>query len=80
MSATKQKEKKPRELGELRIYDLQEIYEKIGLTPLSARKFIKAGQLKARKIGSTWFVTEDALKEFFESGNIENDKQGESKS
>lgn len=57
-------------IGELTLFSLNDIQEKIGIAPQTARKYIAAGELKARKVGSKWFITEQALKEFFESGNL----------
>lgn len=60
----------PHEIGELKIYSLKEVYEALGVSDQTLRKYIKAGQLKARKIGSAWYTTEAALQEFYESGNF----------
>ena len=50
----------------LKIYTLDDIQKKTGISKQTLRKYIKAGTLKARKISRKWFVTQDALKEFFE--------------
>lgn len=62
------------EISSLKLFTLDEVvtyFEKGGqkLTIVTLRSYIKAGELKARKCGGTWFVTESALKEFFETGN-----------
>lgn len=57
-------------IGDLKLFSLNDIQEKISITPQTARKYIASGELKARKVGSKWFVTEQALQEFFESGNL----------
>lgn len=58
------------QIGNLTLFSLNDLQEKIGITPQTARKYIRAGELKARKVGQKWFVTEPALQEFFESGNL----------
>ena len=73
------------EIAGLKLFTLDDVvlsFEQGGqkLTTVTLRAYIKAGDLKARKCGGTWFVTEAALKEFFESGNTkeENDSNTES--
>jgi hypothetical protein len=55
----------------LKLFRLDEIvsyFEQDGqkLTAVTLRSYIRDGQLKARKCGGQWYVTLDALREFFE--------------
>ena len=46
------------------MYDLQELSEKIGISVVSLRQWIRQGKLKAKKIGVKYYVSEDSLIEF----------------
>jgi len=56
----------PIEIGNVRLYTLQEISEKIdNITTVTLRAYIHDGRLKGRKFGQKWYVSEQALQEFF---------------
>ena len=52
-------------LGELKLYALKELSKSLGITTFTLRTYIRQGKLRARKMGTKWLVTEDALKEYF---------------
>lgn len=56
-------------MADMKVYTLLEVEKLLGVSYQSLRKFIKRGDIKARKVGTKWIVTEDALKEYLESGN-----------
>lgn len=63
----------------LKLFRLDEIvsfFEQDGqkLTVVTLRAYIRDGQLKARKCGGQWYVTLEALRDFFEYKNIEQDE------
>ncbi len=64
----------PIQLGDLRLYTLQELSKKFNLTLVTLRNYIKQGKLKARKVGVRWYVTEKTLEEYF---NAPERKRGE---
>lgn len=51
-------------IGDIKMYDLQEVSEKIGISVVSLREWIKQGKLKAKKLGVKYYVSEDSLIEF----------------
>ncbi len=55
----------PITLGDLRLYTLEEIQEKLSVSRRTLFTYIKSGRLKAQKFGSTTYVSEDALREYF---------------
>ena len=58
----------PIEIGNVRLFTLQEISEKIdNITTVTLRSYIKDGRLKGRKFGQKWYVSEQALQEYFSS-------------
>ena len=47
-----------------RLYTLKEASEALGISPLTLRKWIIAGQIVGTKIGKQWRVTEQDLQDF----------------
>ena len=47
-----------------RLYTLKEASEALGISPLTLRKWIIAGQIVGTKIGKQWRVTETDLQDF----------------
>jgi len=54
------------ELGHLQIFTAEEVAERLGITLTRVRNFIKKGQLTARRVGKTYFITGKKLEEFLE--------------
>ena len=52
------------EIGDIKAYDVQEIAKMFDMTPQSIRKFIREGRIKGRKVGTRWYVTEEAIREY----------------
>lgn len=53
-----------KQFGDIKFYDVQEIARIFDMTPQSIRKFFKTGRIKARKFGTRWYVTEEAMREY----------------
>jgi excisionase family DNA binding protein len=58
----------PVSIGSLRLYTIPELAEKLGLTPVTIRNYIRHRGLPGQKIGHTWYISEDALEEYFSGG------------
>lgn len=56
----------PIKIGEITLYSVEEIAEKLDVHARTVRTYIKDGKLRGRKAGGKWFVTEEALRAFFE--------------
>lgn len=61
-----------KQFGDIKFYDVQEIAKIFDMTPQSIRKFFKEGRIKARKVGTRWYVTEEAMREYLLG--IDNEK------
>ena len=55
----------PFRLGDLTLYDTDEICKALGVTRRTLYSYIKTGRLRATKFGGKTFVSEEALREFF---------------
>lgn len=53
------------EVGELKLYEVEELADLLHIQERIIRKLIREGQLKARKLSRKWIFTEDSLKEYF---------------
>jgi hypothetical protein len=61
----------PKIIGELRLYDLDELSSLLGMHKKSlSEKYIKTGVIRARKFGVRWYVSEEALKEYFSGTDV----------
>jgi excisionase family DNA binding protein len=55
----------PRRVGDLILYSVDDLHEQLGISKMTIRAYLRDGKLKGRKFGVSWFVTEEALKEYF---------------
>lgn len=62
----------PKQIGDITVYDLNELAEKLDVTKLTLMNYIKKGKLIGRKLGGIWYVSEKSLEKFFDEP--ENDK------
>jgi len=55
----------PIQIGDIKLYSLQELSEKLGVTKVTLRTYLKNGKMKGQKMGTTWYVSEESLREYF---------------
>ncbi len=55
----------PVRIGDSRLHSLKELSEKLGVTKLTLQTYLREGKIKGRKMGTTWYVTEESLREYF---------------
>lgn len=55
----------PISISGLNLYSVPEISQKLNVTTVSIRNYIKQGHLKGRKVMGRWFVSENDFEEFF---------------
>jgi len=55
----------PIQIGDIRLYSLKELSEKLGVSEVTLRTYLREGKIKGRKMGTTWYVTEESLREYF---------------
>lgn len=54
-------------IGNIKLFDLDQIAEMLGVTKVTLRSYIKNNKLKGRKVGIRWYVTEEHLNDFLHS-------------
>ncbi len=57
-----------KKIGSLTLYTVDDLHELLGISKMTIRAYLREGRLKGRKLGVQWYVSEDALKEYFEVG------------
>lgn len=67
----------PRKIGSLTLYSVDDLHELLGISKMTLRAYLREGRLKGRKLGVQWFVTEEAIRDYFDQGQNENEKQQE---
>lgn len=55
----------PKHLGNLTLYSVDDLHEQLGLSKMTIRAYLRDGKIRARKLGVQWYVTEEALREYF---------------
>jgi excisionase family DNA binding protein len=55
----------PIQIGDIKLHSLKELSEKLGVTKVTLRTYLRTGKIKGRKMGTTWYVTEESLREYF---------------
>lgn len=55
----------PKQIGNLTLYDLEELSVLLNITVFSLREYIKKGKIKAQKMGKRYFITQESLNEYF---------------
>jgi excisionase family DNA binding protein len=59
----------PIQIGQLTLYDLEELSEKLQVNVRSLRRWIREGKIKAKKVGVKYYITEQSLSEYFEKAD-----------
>ena len=54
----------PKQIGDLKLYDLKELSEILGITVVSLRNYLRSKKIRGRKMGRNWYVTQEALEEY----------------
>lgn len=60
-------------IDNIKAYDVQEVAKLLDTSAQTIRAYIKNGKIKAQKIGRTYIVTEETLKEFI-TGDIKDEQ------
>jgi len=65
----------PRKIGSLTLYSIDDLHEMLGISKMTLRAYLREGRLKGRKLGVSWFVTENAIREYFEEAEQTSPKK-----
>ena len=59
----------------MKVYNLKQVVELLGLNIQTIRQYIKNGKLKASKIGTHYIVTDEAIREFLKANEVKPSKE-----
>lgn len=62
----------PKQVGNLTLYSVDDLHERLGLSKMTIRAYLREGKIRARKLGVQWYVTEEALREYFDEPSANN--------
>lgn len=65
----------PIQAGDLKLYEVKELAQLLAIQERTVRKLFRDGTLKGRKLAKKWYITEEALKDYF--SQVEPDSQSE---
>lgn len=60
----------PRIIGNLTLYSIDDLHEMLGISKMTLRAYLREGRIKGRKLGVSWFVTEESIREYFEQPHL----------
>jgi len=64
----------PKVIGDITLYTLMELAKMLDVTDVTLRRYIRDGKLHATKIGGSYHISEQALKEFLEQDQPSNNQ------
>jgi hypothetical protein len=68
----------PKNIGKITLYSIDDLHEKLGVSKLTLRSYLRSGKIRGKKLGVSWYVTEEALLEYFNSPDKAQEKPGPS--
>lgn len=61
----------PKKIGDLTLYSVDDLHELLGISKMTLRTYLREGRLRGRKLGVSWYVTEEAIREYFDEAQPE---------
>ncbi|MEQ8524369.1 helix-turn-helix domain-containing protein [Gracilimonas sp.] len=56
----------PKTVGDLTLYSVDDLHEQLGISKMTLRTYLREGRIRGRKLGVSWYVTEEAIREYFD--------------
>ena len=54
------------QVGDMKLYEVEELAEILGVGLPTIQKYLREGRLKGTKPAKRWYVSEEALKDYFQ--------------
>ena len=64
-----------KEIFGVKHYDVKETAEILGISSTSVQNYIKAGNMKAAKVGGRWLVKEEDIKIYLDNASTDHGKK-----
>lgn len=59
----------PKKIGSLTLYSVDDLHDLLGMSKMTIRAYLREGRLKGKKLGVQWYVTEEAIRDYFDEPN-----------
>ena len=69
----------PKKIGSLTLYSIDDLHERLGISKMTLRAYLREGRIRGRKLGVQWFVTEEAIREYFNPEPKKNNQKKKQK-
>ncbi|MEX0719811.1 MAG: helix-turn-helix domain-containing protein [Balneolaceae bacterium] len=56
----------PKKIGSITLYSIDDLHEMLDISKMTLRSYLREGRIRGRKLGVSWYVTEDAIREYFD--------------
>lgn len=65
----------PITLGDLKLYGVEELSKILNIQDRTVRKMMREGTLPGRKLARRWYVSEEALREYFQKPELRGEEK-----
>ena len=65
----------PSEIRDIILYSVPELSQKLNVTTVTVRKYLKQGKLKGKKVMGRWYISSEDVTEFFTNTPMSSDKR-----
>lgn len=62
----------PKQIGDLTLFSVDDLHEQLGISKMTLRTYLREGRIRGRKLGVSWYVTEEAIREYFDEPQPES--------
>ncbi len=62
-------------LGDLELFTVEELSERLGIQERTIREYLKSGKLKGRKMARRWYISAENLRKFFAAEEASADQE-----
>jgi excisionase family DNA binding protein len=56
------------ELGKVTLFTVEELAERLDVQERTIREYLREGRLQGRKLAGRWYVTDEAIADYFRGG------------
>jgi len=54
-----------KQVGDLKLFSVEDLSELLSVQEKTIQQYLKSGKIKGRKLALRWYVTEEALRDYF---------------
>ena len=58
------------QVGDMKLYDVEELAEMLDVGLPTIRRYLRQGRLKGKKLAKRWYVSEEAIKDYFQPEEV----------